>query len=145
MTDATSRALTVFYDGRCSLCTRTRAALTRMDRGRGRVRFMDFRANPEAPARHAITPEAMEGAMHAVHPDGRVTKGPEAVRDALRAVGLGPVAWALRLPVVGALFARFYDVLARNRLRWFGVKGATDCEHGACRVTPGAGDRTPPR
>lgn len=95
--------------------------------------MVDFRANPEVVRGAGISGAAMEGAMHAVHADGRVSKGPEAVRDALRAIGLGSASWVLGLPVVGPLFGRFYDILARNRLRWF-PQGDASCEHGACRI-----------
>jgi predicted DCC family thiol-disulfide oxidoreductase YuxK len=128
--------LTVLYDGRCSLCNRSAAALIRLDRDRGRVRPVDFRAHPEVARNAGISDAALEGAMHAVQADGRVSKGPDAVRDALRAVGLGPASWVLGLPVVGPLFGRFYDLIARNRLRWFPQDGDS-CEHGACRT----GDR----
>lgn len=126
-----AETLTVLYDGRCSLCVRSAEGLRRADRGRGRVRLVDFRVD-DGPARGAgISAADLEGAMHAVHADGRVSRGPEAVRDALRAVGLGSVAWLLGLPVVGPGFRRAYGVVARNRLRWFGKDG---CEDGACRV-----------
>lgn len=126
--------LMVLYDGHCSLCVRSAAGLTRLDRDRQRLRMVDFRAHPEAVRASGISEAAMEGAMHAVHPDGRVSKGPEAVRDALRAAGLGPASWVLGLPLIGPVFARFYDVIARNRLRWFGRKSADSCAGGACRI-----------
>lgn len=127
------RTLTVLYDGRCSLCTRSAAGLTRLDRGRNRLRMVDFRSNPNVVSGAGISEEAMEGAMHAVHADGKVTKGPQALRDALRAAGLGPASWVLGLPLIGPLFGRFYDILARNRLRWF-PQGDASCEHGACKI-----------
>lgn len=130
--------LTVLYDGHCSLCCRSAAALRRMDRGRGRVRLVDFRSDSGPASDAGIQPEALEGAMHAVHADGSVSKGPNAVRDALRAVGWRWVARVLAWPVVGPLFARVYDVIARNRLRWFAQREDGDadatCEHGACRI-----------
>jgi predicted DCC family thiol-disulfide oxidoreductase YuxK len=131
-------ALTVFYDGRCSLCAGTARSLVKMDRGRGRVRVVDFRADFSEAERAGIASEALEGAMHAVHADGRVTAGPQAVRDALRAVGLGPVSAVLGWPVVGGVFGRLYDWVARNRLKWFGRGGEEEvgggCDGGVCRV-----------
>ncbi|RMH25052.1 MAG: DUF393 domain-containing protein [Planctomycetota bacterium] len=77
----------------------------------------------------------MEGSMHAIGADGSVWAGPEAVRVALRAVGLGGVSWALGLPVIGPVFGRFYDWFARNRLRWFARRGDDDgCAHGSCKI-----------
>lgn len=127
-------ALTVFYDGWCSLCAGTARSIERLDRGRGRVRTVDFRADFSGAAAVGITAEALEGAMHALHPDGRVTAGPEAVRDAVRAAGLGPLAAVLGWPVVGAVFARAYDVVARNRLKWFGKAASGGCAGGVCRL-----------
>lgn len=136
MAHAPSNPLTVLYDGRCSLCVRSAQALRRLDRDRGRVRTVDFRADQEPASRAGIDDEALEGAMHAIHADGRVTKGPDAVRDALRAAGLGPAAGLLGLPLIGPLFARFYDYIARNRLRWFArdADAPAECEHGVCRI-----------
>jgi predicted DCC family thiol-disulfide oxidoreductase YuxK len=130
--------LTVLYDGHCSLCCRSADALRRMDRGRGRVRLVDFRSDSGPALEAGIQPEALEGAMHAVHADGSVSKGPDAVRDALRAAGWRWVARLLAWPVVGPLFARVYDVIARNRLRWFARRDGDgtggSCEHGSCGV-----------
>lgn len=132
-------AITVLYDGRCSLCTRSAAGLRRLDRGRGRVRVVDFRADMSVATANGISAEALEGAMHAVHADGLVSAGPQAVRDALRAVGLGPAARVLGWPVVGPLFGRFYDLIARNRLKWFAQRepAPAGCEDGACRIDHG--------
>ncbi len=136
-------ALTVLYDGWCSLCAGTARSISRMDRGRGRVRMVDFRADFSEAEKAGITPEALEGAMHAVHPDGRVTVGPQAVRDALRAVGLGPMAAVLGWPLVGGVFGVVYDRVARNRLKWFG-RGegpeADGCAGGVCRMDHGEAD-----
>jgi predicted DCC family thiol-disulfide oxidoreductase YuxK len=129
--------LTLLYDGRCSLCVRTADALRRLDRDRNRVRLVDFRAD-FAPADAAgISPGALEGAMHGIHPDGRVVAGPDAVRDALRAVGFGPVSRVLGWPIVGPLFGRLYDTVARNRLKWFAQQGREappGCDGGVCRI-----------
>lgn len=136
MTSDDAEPMTVLYDGHCSLCMRSAEALRRLDRGRGRVRPVDFRSD-KGPARDAgIGDEALEGAMHAVHPDGRVTRGPDAVRDALRAVGWKPVSWLLGLPLIGPVFGHFYDFIARNRLRWFARQSdaPSECEHGVCGI-----------
>lgn len=135
MRPALQSPLTVLYDGRCSLCAGSARALERIDRGRGRVRLVDFRVDMAKADRAGITPDALEGAMHAIHPDGRVVRGPDAVRDALRAVGWKPASWVLALPVVGPLFARCYDTLARNRLRWFARREPVPpgCAGGVCR------------
>lgn len=126
----------MLYDGRCSLCTRSAGALRRLDRGRGRVRLVDFRTDTTVAPRAGITAEALEGAMHAVHADGLVRVGPQAVRDALRAVGMGPAARVLGWPIIGPVFGRCYDLIARNRLQWFARRESAPegCQDGACRI-----------
>lgn len=103
------------------------------------MRVVDFRADMSVATANGISAEALEGAMHAVHADGLVSAGPQAVRDALRAVGLGPAARVLGWPVVGPLFGRFYDLIARNRLKWFAQRepAPAGCEDGACRIDHG--------
>lgn len=123
----------VLFDGRCSVCAGSARGLVRLDRGRGRVELMDFRRDMAAADRAGISAAALEGSMHAIDAGGAVFAGPEAVRVALRAVGLGGVSWALGLPVIGPVFGRFYDWFARNRLRWF-ARADGACEHGSCRI-----------
>jgi predicted DCC family thiol-disulfide oxidoreductase YuxK len=127
----------LLYDGHCSVCHGSARAIGRMDPSQRRVRVVDFRARMVEADGAGIPLSDLEAGLHLIHGDGRVTAGPDAVRDALRALRLGGVAWMLGLPVIGPLFARFYDVFARNRLRWFRrkVPGGNDpCTSGTCRI-----------
>lgn len=129
----------VLYDGRCSVCTRTARALEKLDRGRGKLRTVDFRGSTAESSRAGISAEQLEASMHTIAPDGRVRRGPDAVRHALRTVGLGAFSWVLGLPVIGAVFGRFYDWFARNRLRWFGLPDEA-LDHGGCGDSCALGD-----
>lgn len=127
--------VTVLYDGNCTVCTRSARGLEKLDKGRGRVKLVDFRRDMAAADRAGISAAALEGSMHAIGAGGSVSVGPEAVRDALRAVGLGGVSWALGLPVIGRVFGGFYDWFARNRLRWFARSdGDAGCAGGSCKI-----------
>jgi len=140
----------LLYDGHCSVCHVSARSIGKMDPNSARVRVVDFRISMTDAERAGISPDVLETGLHLIHTDGRVTKGPDAVRDALRALRLGGVAWALDLPIIGALFARFYDWFARNRLRWFardlpgadGSGGNEACADGSCPVHTEAADKS---
>ena len=112
----------LLYDGECPICRREVRWLRRVDR-HGRLDYEDIAAPDFDPARHGLTTEAVQGALHAILPDGRVMRAMAAVRTAYRAVGLGwlvaPTGWPLLRP----LFDRLYRGFARHRLRigrWLG-------------------------
>lgn len=142
MGKTSKKPVTVLYDGHCSVCHNTVRAIARMDPGQRRLRGVDIRSDAEVAERAGIDRASLESQMHLIHPDGRVTAGPDAVRDALRALRLGGIAWMLSLPIVGGLFARFYDWFARNRLRWFArdLPDAGDCADGSCSVHHASND-----
>ncbi len=115
----------LLYDGECPICRREVRWLRRVDR-RGRLEFVDISAPDFSAAQYGLTEEAVQGALHALLPDGRVARAMEAVRAAYRAVGLSwvvaPTAW----PILRPIFDRTYRVFARNRLRigrWLGRDG----------------------
>ncbi len=134
MTTERAQPGVLLYDGRCSACVGSARAIERMDPRRRRLRVVDFRASMDDAERAGISPESLERGVHMIKPDGSVSAGPDAVRDALRALRLGGIAWMLGLPLVGGLFGRFYDWFARNRLRWFGrdLPGGSGCADGSC-------------
>lgn len=120
---------TLLIDGDCPLCKREASLLARLDRGRERLRLVDIAAPGFVAERYGVTLEEAMGHIHGVLPDGRLVMGVEAFRRAYAAVGWGwVVAWS-RLPVVGAVVDRAYEVFAKHRLRLTG----RGCE-GACRV-----------
>ena len=125
----------VLYDGRCRFCIAASGRL--VARGaQGTIVRRSFRDPGILDAFPGIPAEACERSMHLVAPDGRVTAGAEAVAQAVRTRGLaGSVALAYYVPGVRVLCDMAYELVARNRLRWFGVPKHT-CQDGACRVPP---------
>lgn len=135
----------VFYDGRCSVCTRFAQRAVRKDRGRGLVRTIDFRAEPDEPARFGIAPEALESSLHAVDTSGAVHAGPDAVRLTMRSLGSRVVPAITELPIAGRVFAWSYGVFARNRLKWFGTEPREACTDGSCPAHADSLTRPPKR
>ncbi len=121
----------VLYDGACPLCTREIRALRRLDRGRGRISFVDIAGFDPAP--YGMRYETLRSRIHAVLPDGTLLDGVEVFRRLYRAVGLGwllaPTGW----PGLRPLFDAAYRVFARNRLRLTGGEGAA-CTAEHCGV-----------
>jgi len=95
------------------------------------VRLASFR-DPAVLARHPeLSPAACEQAVHLVEPDGRVSRGAEAIA---RALALRPRLTPLRrlydLPGVARVLEALYALLARNRFRL----GGEQCADDACRL-----------
>ncbi len=122
----------LLYDGDCPLCTREVAALRRLDRGRGRIRFTNLAAAGFDAGPYGVDPSTLMARIHARLPDGRIIEGVEVFRRAYAAVGLGwllaPTAW----PGLRRLADAGYGWFARNRLRLTGRH--VGCE--ADRCTP---------
>lgn len=114
----------LLYDGACPFCSKSSAWLRRRDKA-GRIRPVDIRDPAFEPARFGLTRLQVEGALHAVFPDGRAVSRMDAVHAALAAAGLGwlsaPTRWR---PLRGA-FDRVYDRMARNRVRREGPRDAS--------------------
>jgi predicted DCC family thiol-disulfide oxidoreductase YuxK len=111
---------TVIYDSDCRLCEGTRRWVERWDR-RGRLEFFPLRDPRLAERFPAVDPEECERAIHFVDTQGRVTVGPEAVRDILRRLPGGrPLARLLGLPGIYPLARKLYDWIADHRYRLFG-------------------------
>ena len=58
--------------------------------------------------------------------------GVEVFRRLYTAIGLGPLVWATRLPIVSGLLDWGYRFFARNRLRW---TGRCSDSGGNCRIS----------
>lgn len=129
----------MLYDGHCSVCAASARSVEKLDRGRGRIRTVDFRRSLEEASAAGISSEQLEASLHTIARSGQVSRGPDAVREAIRSVGLGPLACTLSWPIIGGLFGACYDVFARNRLRWFGIKPDV-CNDGRCPIDS---NRTP--
>ena len=64
--------------------------------------------------------------IRAVLPGGRVVKGVEVFRQTYDAIGLGWVFSLTKVPFVGDIADRLYDLWAENRLRITGRKELAD-------------------
>lgn len=107
----------VFYDGACPLCTREIRFLRRLDR-RGRIRYTDISSEEFQAEDYGSTLDTFMSEIHGRLPDGAWVYGVEVFRRLYAAVGLGPLVWVTRVPVVAGLLNSAYRVFARNRLRW---------------------------
>ncbi len=128
-----AESFTILIDGDCPLCRHEARLLSKLDRGRGRLRLVDI-ALPEFDASvYGRTQDDVMGSIHGVTAEGRVVEGVEVFRRAYRAVGWGWLlswtGWPLVRPIVDGV----YRVFARIRLRLPGRR----CESGSCRVPGG--------
>lgn len=109
----------VFFDGDCPLCSREITLLRRLDR-RSRVRFTDIAAPGFDPSTLGKSMNLLMDRIHGRLPDGTWIEGVEVFRQLYAAVGLGWVAWMMRLPGITWMLDWSYEVFAKNRLRWTG-------------------------
>ena len=107
----------VFYDGACPVCLREVRFLRRLDR-HGRIRFKDIASADFRATDYGKTMEAFISEIHGRLPDGTWIRGVEVFRRLYSAVGLAPLVWVTRLPIVAGILDKGYRVFARNRLRW---------------------------
>lgn len=122
----------LYHDGGCPLCRREVAWMRRLDRGRGRVRFVDIADPAFDPTAAGRDRDTLMARIHARLPDGTWIEGVEAFRRVYGALGLGWVVAPTRLPGVRRLLDLAYQRFARRRYR-------RRCDEGACGI--GAGDR----
>ncbi|MFM9879179.1 MAG: thiol-disulfide oxidoreductase DCC family protein [Burkholderiaceae bacterium] len=108
--------LTLYYESACPLCNAEMTNLMLRNHGQ-LLRFVDVSAPGFAAVPPGTSLQDLLDLIHAQRADGQVVKGVEVFRLAYEAVGLGGVARALRLPVLGALAKHAYPLLARNRHR----------------------------
>lgn len=128
----------VFYDGVCPICVREIRFLRRLDR-KGQIRFTDIAAADFRASDYGITLKAFNSEIHGRLPDGTWIRGVEVFRVLYTHIGLRPLVWITRLPIVSNLLDRAYRIFARNRLRWTGrcseaenKCGQNTCDQNAC-------------
>jgi predicted DCC family thiol-disulfide oxidoreductase YuxK len=124
----------VFYDGACPLCLREIRFLKRLDK-KGRIRHTDIAAPDFRPSEYGKTMEAFMAEIHGRLPDGTWVRGVEVFRRLYAAIGLAPLVWFTRLPVIAGLLDRAYHAFARNRLR---LTGRCSNREGVCGVKTSA-------
>ncbi len=119
---APDEALTVYYDGDCSVCSKSMARLKRLDRG-GRVRAVPF-AGANLPA--GITERDARRELHVVSSAGRIYRGWQAVSKLLR---LSRRTWLVgavgAVPPFRWLGAIGYRLFARHRYRFHSGCGSS--------------------
>jgi len=123
-------ALTVLFDGRCSLCRASAERVRRFDPHR-RIELVDLHDPSSAVRFPGIDREEAMKATQAVDREGRVFRGAEAwARIGLELPGWKAVAWILLVPGVRWVADKVYAMVARNRYRW----NRAACTDGSCSV-----------
>jgi predicted DCC family thiol-disulfide oxidoreductase YuxK len=84
------------------------------------------------------------GRIHAVLPDGTVIRNVEVFRQVYEILGMGWIYAATKLPIVGSLVDRLYEIWADRRLTLTGRPDLAtivhdrqqriECEQGRCRI-----------
>jgi predicted DCC family thiol-disulfide oxidoreductase YuxK len=111
----------LLYDGECPLCLREVDFLKKRDAGRGLVAFVDIADDEYRPEAHGgVDFETAMGRIHAVLPDGTVIQNVEVFRRVYEILGMGWIYAATKLPIIGTVVDRLYDVWADWRLRLTG-------------------------
>ena len=108
--------LTLYYESACPLCNAEITNLKSRDTAE-LLRFTDICAPGFVPPLDNITQQDLLGTMHAQRADGVIVKGVEALGLAYSATGSSRFGALIRWPVIGAIAARAYQLLARIRHR----------------------------
>ncbi len=118
-TTAASYTVEVFFDGGCPLCVREIGMLRRWDKHH-RIRFTDIDSPDFSAESLGKTYEDLMSRIQGRLADGTWIEGVEVFRQLYAAVGLGPLVWITRWPVISQLLTFGYRVFAKNRLRLTG-------------------------
>lgn len=111
----------LLYDGECPLCVREVNFLTKKDRGRGIVNFVDIADDNYSPQDNAgIDFATAMGRIHAILPDGTVIKNVEVFRRVYEELGMGWVYVITKIPGVGVIADWVYGIWADWRLKLTG-------------------------
>jgi len=121
ITEKPSWKIKLLYDGECPLCVREVNFLTKKDRGRGIVNFVDIADIDYYPQDNAdIDFATAMGRIHAILPDGTVIKNVEVFRRVYEELGMGWIYAITKVPVVGAIANWLYGIWADWRLKLTG-------------------------
>lgn len=120
----------VFFDGGCPLCVREIRLLRSWDQRRQRrIKFTDIHDASFVASDVGKSYDELMAQMHGRLTDGTWVTGVEVFRRMYAAVGLGPLVWISRWPVIRQVLDMGYVIFARNRL-W--ITGR--CESGTCSI-----------
>lgn len=122
---------TLFFDGACGMCTRSRDVLLKWDRS-GELRT-EVLQSPEAPERLGIPPSQLLDAVRWLDSSGRVYSGAEAANAALSSA-IGTRLPLLLYRVTGIRFVEdvVYRWVAANRRRFPGTTPYCQSHPAAC-------------
>lgn len=116
-TQAPNWKIKLLYDGECPLCLREVRFLKKRDGGRGLVKFVDIAAdNYSAEENAGIDYETAMGRIHGVLPDETIVRDIEVFRRVYEALGMGWVYAMTKVPLIGAIANRIYQIWAKFRL-----------------------------
>ena len=119
--DKQSWKIKLLYDGECPLCVKEVNFLTRKDRGRGIIYFVDIADINYTPDEHSgIDFATAMGRIHAIFPDGTVIKNVEVFRRVYEELGMGWVYAITKIPIIGAIADWVYGIWADWRLKLTG-------------------------
>lgn len=108
----------LLYDGECPLCLREVNFLRKKDAGRGKVVFVDIADDNYSPQENAgIDYETAMTRIHAVLADGIVVKNIEAFRKVYEVLGMGWIYALTKIPVIGWIANKVYEIWANLRLK----------------------------
>ena len=111
---------TLIYDGECRLCVFSKKMIEKWDT-KGQIRFLPFQKEDASEMIPEIASMKSLDAMRLVDSKGGVSSGVHAFLGMLPALPMGfIVAFILKLPGVSILATTIYNVVAKNRTRWFG-------------------------
>lgn len=106
----------VFYDGDSRFLVREMQLLKKMDR-KDRICFSNIAARNFDARIFEKTQRDLMADVHGLLPDGTWLRGPEVFRCLYAAVGLRPLVWLTRIPVLKQLLDAAYRIFARHRLQ----------------------------
>ena len=122
----------LLYDAACPFCRREIHWIKRRDEA-NILALEDISAPDFDAGRYGLDYESVDGAIHAILPDGSIITGMEVFRRLYATIGLGwllaPTGW----PGLRKLFDWGYRVFARNRVRLGGVAGR-ECSDASCET-----------
>ena len=111
----------LLYDGECPLCVREVNFLTKKDRDRGIIKFVDIASENYDPRDNAdIDFATAMGRIHAILPDGSVIRNVEVFRRVYEELGMGWIYAVTKIPVIGLLADWIYEIWADWRLKLTG-------------------------
>jgi predicted DCC family thiol-disulfide oxidoreductase YuxK len=117
----TTWKIKLLYDGECPLCVKEVNFLLKKDAGRGLINFIDISEdnyNPEANA--GIDYETAMGRIHGILANGEIIKNIAVFREIYQILDMGWVYSLTKIPFLGKIADRFYEIWADNRLKLTG-------------------------